>query len=333
MHRLLYKTAKRQKSVLFSLLFRKLLTPTNREKRDSMARGLSRLVGNAEAVAALRAVTVAASRDDRRLPHILFHSRIPGSGKTESALAVAEERNVPLMEVMPPFNGMDFLALCNSVGENGVVFIDEIHGLGKASDWLLPWMESGKLITPVGPMITPDVSLLAATTDIQKLAPALLGRFTLQILMKPYSTEEAKRIALVNAKKINLHLDDDTAEQIAKAARCNPRQVTRIVKLTKDAVSAYQKPPREVLSQVMKWCDLLPDGTPRSAIDYLQILKTSPGMQASAQTLRARLTCDPVMLEAILMDDGLIGIAPRGRRITALGLKTLDAWHEMYPRP
>jgi Holliday junction resolvasome RuvABC ATP-dependent DNA helicase subunit len=295
-----------------------------------MSRGLSRLVGNAEAVAALRAVTVAASREDRRLPHILFHSRVPGSGKTESAIAIAEERNVPMMEVIPPFNGMDFLALCNTVGQNGVVFIDEIHGLGKAADWLLPWMESGRLVTPVGPMDTPDVALLAATTDVQKLQPALLSRFTLQVLLKPYSTDEAKRIALVNAKKIGLNLDDETAEKVANAARCNPRQVTRIVKLTKDACSAYQQPPREVLSRVMKWCDLLPDGTPTSAIDYLQILKTSPGMQASANTLRARLTCDPIMLEAILMDDGLIGIAPRGRRITALGLKTLDEWQERY---
>jgi Holliday junction resolvasome RuvABC ATP-dependent DNA helicase subunit len=89
--------------------------------------------------------------------------------------------------------------------DGDVLFLDEIHMLvagGKAgAEWLLPLLQNGVLITAKGAEEVPRVTILGATTDVQKLPERFISRFKHRPLLVPDTDEEGTEIALIRASR------------------------------------------------------------------------------------------------------------------------------------
>jgi Holliday junction DNA helicase RuvB len=134
-------------------------------------------------------ILISAARERAAPPeHILFYGP-PGLGKTTLAHIIAREQGAQLRTTSGPAIERvgDLAALLSNLGGGDILFIDEIHRLGRAIEEVLyPAMESGVLniIIGKGPsartleLPLPPFTLIAATTRIADLSSPLRSRFS-----------------------------------------------------------------------------------------------------------------------------------------------------------
>ncbi len=130
----------------------------------------------------------------------------PGVGKTTLARIYAKSINADYYELSAVSAGKeDIKKIIDTKGENNgtllgprILFLDEIHRFNKAQqDFLLPYVESGKLI------------LIGATTENPsfEVIPALLSRCRVFVL-EEFSDEEMKKIIKRTGHKIKKEAND-----------------------------------------------------------------------------------------------------------------------------
>ena len=122
----------------------------------------------------------------------------------------------------------DLAAILTNLSENDVLFIDEIHRLNRTVEEILyPAMEDFALdiIIGKGPSarsIRLDLSrftLIGATTRAGLLTSPLRDRFGLITRLGLYSVDQLKDIIKRSASILNVYIDDDASEEIAKRSR------------------------------------------------------------------------------------------------------------------
>lgn len=129
----------------------------------------------------------------------------PGLGKTTLSGIIANEMNVNLRITSGPAieKPGDLAALLTNLGENDILFIDEIHRLSRAVEEVLyPAMEDYALdiIIGKGPSARsiridlPHFTLVGATTRAGQLTAPLRDRFGVILRLELYTTEELAQI-------------------------------------------------------------------------------------------------------------------------------------------
>lgn len=287
-------------------------------------------VGQQEAILQLRTSVASARSRGVRLDHTLLASGQHGIGKTTLAMILASEMGAGLVTISGAMTGEDFARAVRSCRDGDIVFWDEFHlavaGNRNRADWLLPFLTDGVLMTKVGAVPLPAVTLVAATTDAGKLPQTILSRFMVRPRLAPYSASEAEVICLQLARRMKVRLGnaETTARRIAVASGGNPRAMRLILTAVRDMALANDG--QVSLKQAFLWAGVTEDGLTREAMEIMFVLIACRDYTASLETIQAALA-EPGPLrhaEQLLIQQGYLVISGRGRTLTAEGVSRVQ---------
>jgi holliday junction DNA helicase RuvB len=291
-------------------------------------------IGQDTAKVQLRAACYDARRRQQRMDHALIATGWHGVGKTALAKLVAADLGTGIVEVQGKVSEDEGRAILLGMCDNDVLFWDEIHqavsGGKVAVEWLLPVLQDGIMLTKRGVEVLPQITVLAATTDVQKLPETLISRFKVQPVMEPYTETEGAQIATVMARRLPDDLpqpDLQTCTNLTRAANHNPRMIdTLLVQMRIAALSGWAphtEDGRYDLHMVFEWAGVTWDGLSDLAQRYLTVLLTQFDGVAGQGTIAAALgePTAPRHTEKLLMQKELITITSKGRQLTEAGVE------------
>lgn len=266
----------------------------------------------------LRIHARAAESRSEPMPHILLIGP-PGCGKTTLGQLIANDTGTQFASFVMPMNDM----LLNSVIEEfqGVLLLDEIHRCPpKQQERLLPLIEDGYLQQPTGSRIySNNLTVVAATTEGDKVIKPLYDRFPIRPLFDEYTDEEMTSILRQFAKNSFTELSDNTIEQLAPATLGVPRHAKAFIQMAEDLAIEYGREPtaREILQEMR----VTTTGLTAEHVRYCEMLATAGGnagldLMKTLLGLPARAVED---LEIDLIKQGMVERQKSGRVLTAKG--------------
>ena len=186
------------------------------EESGLRPRRLAEFVGQLQLKEHLEIVLEAARRRGQPADHLLFAGP-PGLGKTSLAGIVAAEMGVGLRVTSGPalVRAGDLAALLNDLTEGDVLFIDEIHRLGRAVEEILyPAMEDFQLdiVLGKGPMARsirldlPKFTLVGATTRTGLITGPLRDRFGFVARLDYYEPGDLEAIIRRSARILGVQI-------------------------------------------------------------------------------------------------------------------------------
>ncbi|MDD6261569.1 MAG: Holliday junction branch migration DNA helicase RuvB [Clostridiales bacterium] len=280
------------------------------------------------------------------LDHCLLYGP-PGLGKTTLAGIIAAEMGVSIRVTSGPAieKGKDLATLLSKLGENDILFIDEIHRLNPAVEEVLyPAMEDYAFDIIMGKGMgaeslriqLPKFTLIGATTRAGLLTSPLRDRFGVMLRLEMYTPEELARIVSRSAGILQIRIEPDGAFEIARRSRGTPRIANRLLRRVRDfaQVRASGVITREVADAALSALEV--DSLGLDNIDRLMltsIIKNYGGGPVGLETIAATIGEDASTIEDVyepyLMQLGFLSRTPRGRCVTPgacrhLGLKADD---------
>ncbi|MDL1955909.1 MAG: Holliday junction branch migration DNA helicase RuvB [Candidatus Desulfofervidus auxilii] len=321
----------------------RLLDPFNKEEKEEIGlrpQSLEEFLGQDSLKAKLKIFIEAAKERGEALDHVLLHG-LPGLGKTTLAYLISKELNVNLKATSGPVleRPGDLAAILTNLNPRDVLFIDEIHRLHPVVEEILyPAMEDFKidLVIGQGPnartikIDLPKFTLIGATTRTGLLTSPLRDRFGVILYIDFYKPEDLKKIVLQAAKRLNIKIDPEGAEEIARRARGTPRVALRLLKRVRDfaQIKADGIITAEIADQALAMLEI--DKCGLDSLDrkiLLTIIEKFNGGPVGIEALAAAIGegKDTIVevYEPYLVQNGYLQRTPRGRIATPLAYKHL----------
>lgn len=294
---------------------------------------LEEYIGQEKIRTNLKVYIDAAKARRESLDHVLFYGP-PGLGKTTLSGIIANEMGVNMKVTSGPAieKPGEMAAILNNLQEGDVLFVDEIHRLNRqVEEVLYPAMEDFAIDIMLGKdsgarslrLDLPKFTLVGATTRAGLLTAPLRDRFGVVQKLEFYTPQELKIIVCRSAKVLDVEIEEEGAEEIAKRSRGTPRLANRLLKRVRDF--AQVKYDGTITKEVADFAlDIL--DVDKLGLDYNDraILSTMiekfSGGPVGLDTLAAALGEDAGTLEDVyepyLLMNGFLNRTSRGRVAT-----------------
>ena len=213
-------------------------------ERSLRPKTLADYVGQEKVKANLAIFIEATKARHEALDHVLLYGP-PGLGKTTLAYIIGRELDVDVKVTSGPVieRPGDLAAILTNLHEHDILFIDEIHRLSHVVEEILyPAMEDYHIDILIGQgpsarsmkLEIPRFTLIGATTRAGLLTSPLRDRFGMSFRFDFYNPEELSIILHRSAKILNIRLDEEGAEEMARRSRGTPRIANRLLRRVRD---------------------------------------------------------------------------------------------------
>jgi Holliday junction DNA helicase RuvB len=205
---------------------------------------LADMVGQTQIKENVKILIEAAKQREEALDHVIFYGP-PGLGKTTLAHILANEMGVNIKITAGPAieRAGDLAAILTNLHAGDILFIDEIHRLGRVVEEVLyPAMEDYALDIVIGKgpsarsvrLKLPRFTVVGATTRLALVTAPLRARFGATYRLQYYQLEAMEAIIRRAAQKLDVPTDDDGVVAIGKRARGTPRVALRLLRRVRD---------------------------------------------------------------------------------------------------
>lgn len=302
---------------------------------------LSQYIGQSKVKEVLKIFIESAKMRNQPLDHVLL-SGPPGLGKTTLANIISNEMGVNIRVTSGPAieRQGDLAAILTNLNENDVLFIDEIHRINKnVEEILYPALEDYALdiIIGKGPsarsirLDLPKFTLIGATTRSGMLASPLRDRFGVMCNLDFYNVADLKEIVLRSAGIIDIEINENGAEEIARRSRGTPRIANRLLKRVRDYAIVKSDGVIDTITadNALKMLEIDEMGLDKLDRKILTtIIEFYKGGPVGLETLAASIGEEKGTIEDVyepyLLQIGYLNRTPRGRVVTELGYRHVN---------
>jgi Holliday junction DNA helicase RuvB len=294
---------------------------------------LDALIGQDRVRENLRILIEAAQGRDEALEHALFYGP-PGLGKTTLAHIIANEMEASIHVTAGPAieRAGDLAAILSNLREKEVLFIDEIHRLGKVVEEILyPAMEDYALDLVIGQgpgartvrLNLPHFTVVGATTRLALLSAPLRTRFGAIYRLDFYDQEALEQIVERAAAVLDVPIEPEGRAEIARRGRGTPRVALRLLRRVRDYAQVrgdgiISGPMAEEAMALLEIDQVGLDELDRRVLNA--VIHKFGGGPVGLDTIAAAIgeASDTIMdvVEPYLLQLGFIDRTPRGRMAT-----------------
>jgi holliday junction DNA helicase RuvB len=297
-------------------------------------------IGQEQLKKTLQLAISAAKKRGEPVDHVLLFGP-PGLGKTTMATVIATEMGSNLRVTSGPAieRAADLASMLTSLQEGDILFIDEIHRLGRnIEEVLYGAMEDYKLDIMLGKgpsarslrLDLPKFTIIGATTKSGNLAAPLRDRFGILHRLEFYTPEQIEQILHRSAKILNVEIDKPAAKDLATRARLTPRIANRLLRRVRDFadINGDGIIDSKIVAGTLELLDIDEHGLDATDRRLLSsIIDSYNGGPVGVETIAAitgdeRSTIED-HFEPYLMQQGFLERTPRGRRVTNKAYKHL----------
>lgn len=287
------------------------------------------------------AILIAAARKRKEpLDHVIFYGP-PGLGKTTLAHVLANEMGVNIKITAGPAveRAGDLAAILTNLHAGDVLFIDEIHRLGRAVEEVLyPAMEEFALDIVIGKgpsarsirLKLPRFTVIGATTRLALVSAPLRARFGAVYRLDYYDSSAMEKIVKRATGMLGVLSDESGITEIALRARGTPRVALRLLRRVRDYAQVRAdghiniKVAQEALN-LLNVDQLGLDDVDRRVL--LTIIEKYNGGPVGLNTIAASIGEEPDtimdVVEPYLLQLGFLDRTPQGRIATRLAYQHL----------
>jgi Holliday junction DNA helicase RuvB len=320
--------------------------PDDQLDRTLRPKNLDEMIGQEKVKENLAILIEAAKQRQEPLDHVLFYGP-PGLGKTTLAHILANEMGVNIKITAGPAieRQGDLAAILTNLREGDVLFIDEVHRLGRAVEEVLyPAMEDFALDIVIGKgpsarsirLKLDKFTIIGATTRLALVTAPLRARFGAVYRLHFYELEAMQEIVSRATARLGVNADQEGIDEIARRARGTPRVALRLLRRVRDfaQVRADGTITAEVAGEALTLLDVDPLGLDDMDRRVLKAIIEKYGCgPVGLSTIAASVSeeADTIMdvVEPYLLQLGFIERTSQGRMATESACEHLGL---PYPR-
>lgn len=283
----------------------------------------------------------AAKKRGEALDHTLLTGP-PGLGKTTLANIIANEMEVSIKTTSGPVleKPGDLAGILTNLEERSVLFIDEIHRLSPVvEEYLYSAMEDYKIDIMIdsGPnartvqIKLPKYTLVGATTREGLLTAPLRDRFGIKSRLSYYDSSLISEIIKRSSSILNIHIEENAAQEISRRSRGTPRIANRLLRRTRDFADYDNKKSIDIdiAKKALEALEVDEEGLDEMDKEIiLTIIDKFNGGPVGINTIGTAVNEDPGTIEEVyepfLIQQGYIQRTPRGREATLHAYKKFN---------
>ncbi|HSR33085.1 MAG TPA: Holliday junction branch migration DNA helicase RuvB [Anaerolineae bacterium] len=333
----------------------RIVSPKNRAEEvglDVSLRpgNLDEYIGQDRVKENIRILIEAAKARAEALDHVLIYGP-PGLGKTTLAHVLANEMGVNIKVTAGPAieRAGDLAAILTNLRQGDVLFVDEVHRLGRVVEEVLyPAMEDYALDIVIGKgpgarsirLKLPHFTIVGATTRLALMTAPLRARFGAVYRLDFYDEAAMEAIVRRSAAILGIEIEEAGVTEIAWRARGTPRVANRLLKRVRDyaQVRAEGIITQAVAQDALVLLEVDPLGLDDIDRRVLRaIIEKFDGGPVGLDTIGAALSEEPDtimdVVEPYLLQLGFLDRTPRGRVATRRAYEHLGIPYQESAQP